>query len=127
MKALIITDGTESIQSIALLIKESLTDYQTDICTAEKFQGNEVLPANIFFIGCSEPSPSSFEFLEMMLSHINFASRKCGVFALNKKTGKYLLDMLKDSEAQTAEPLLITDITQIKKAEIKKWLKLIIK
>jgi len=127
MKALIITDGTESIQSIALLIKDSLTDYITDICTAENFKGNEVLPSDVFFIGCSEPSPASFNFIEMMFTHINFASRKCGVFSLNKKTSKYLLDILKDSEVIITEPLLVSDLKELKKADIKKWLKPIIK
>jgi len=125
MKALIITDGTESIQSIALLIKESLADYKTDIYTADNFLGNEILPADIFFIGCQEPSPASFEFLETMLSHINLASRKCGVFSINKKTGKYLLSILKDSEVYTSEPLIVSNLSEVKKADIKKWLKTI--
>jgi len=128
MKALIITDGTESIQSIALLIKESLAGVKskgkitTGICTAQNLKGNEILPADIFFLGCEEPSPSSFTLLEEILSHINLAPRKCGVFSVKAKTNKYLLSILKDSEADTKEPFLAEN-GNLKKSDIKKWLK----
>ena len=131
MKALIITDGTESTQSIALIIKESLNGtanakvkIKTTICTAENFQGNELLPADIFFIGCEKSSPSSFKWLEDFLAHINLASRKCGIFSVKAKTINYLKSILKDSEADTGEPLLAETV---KKSDVKKWVKQFIK
>ena len=106
MKAIIITDGTESIQSVALLIKETIAGYKTDIYPAQDFAGNELLAADLFFIGCEKASPVSFNFIEQMLSHINLASRKCGIFSVNEKSIKYLLKILKDSEANVGVPFL---------------------
>ena len=123
--ALIITDGSESIQSIAHLIKEAMPEYKVKICPAENFKGTDILPADIFFIGCEKASPSSFAYLEKMLLHINFASRKCGIFSVKEKTISYLKKILKDCDASAGEPL-VTDIT-IKKAALNKWIKGIVK
>ncbi|MDR2542609.1 MAG: hypothetical protein LBC80_04070 [Treponema sp.] len=121
MKALIITDGTKSIQSIALLIKKTL-DIKTTIYSAQDFIGNEILSADIFFIGCEKPVPSSFAFLEKMLLHINLAPRKCGLFSVNQKSIKYLEGIIKDCEAKSQETLIIEKDTD-SKAAVKKWLK----
>ena len=130
MKALIIYDGSESLQSLALNIKESLNSVssgiKTTICQAKDFKGNELLPADIFFIGCETPSPSSFSWLEDFFSHINLASRKCGIFSVKTKTINYLRALLKDSEVDVAEPLLAEN-GEVKKSDIKKWVKLITK
>ena len=122
MKALIITDGTEVIQSTALLIKESLNGYKTKLCKAENFEGTDLLPSDIFFIGCESPSPKSFAWLEELLSHINLPSRKCGIFSFKEKTIKYLHGILKPCEADITE-LLINENGKIKKADINKILK----
>jgi len=132
MKVLIITDGTETIQSIALNIQEALNAINSEkkttakICPAHEFHGKELLPSELFLIGCETPSPSSFAWLEEMLSHINLASRKCGVFSVNTKTVNYLRSILKDSEAEIAEPF-IAEKGAVKKADIKKWIKQITK
>ena len=125
MKALIITDGTESIESIALFIKESLKGYNTKICCAKDFCGTDILPADIFFIGCESPSPDSFEYLEELLSHINFASRKCGIFSIKNKTVKYLQGILKDCEAVVNAPLFVNidETKEINEKDIKNWVK----
>ena len=127
MKALIITDGTDSIQSIALLIKNTLTDCKSVICSAQDFTGTEILPTDIFFIGCENPSPKSFAFLEKMLSHINLAPRKCGVFSVNQKSVKYLQTIIKTCEATAIEPFLtqigLYQTSLVKKADLQKWLK----
>ena len=124
MKALIITDGTESIQSIALLIKDELfskkPDCQIKVCPAQNFEGSEILPVDIFFLGCEEPSPVSFNFLEQLLSHINLASRKCCVFSVNKKASDYLLNLVKDCEADTIAAFTSENAQA---ADIKNWLK----
>ena len=122
MKALIITDGSKSIQSIALLIKDTLSGYKTKICPAKDFVGNELLSSDLFFIGCEDTSPSSFAFLEQMLSHINLVSRKCGLFSNKEKTIKYLLSIVKDCEADTGETFLTSD-EKTSKTAVKKWLK----
>ena len=137
MNVLIITDGTELIQKAALAIKESLSSIsktakpKVKICCADTFKGDELLPADVFFLGCTQPSPPSFSWLQNMLSHINLASRKCGIFGLDKKTNTYLLSILKDSEAKTGESLLTQTLFdskgKIKSSEIKKWVKQIIK
>jgi hypothetical protein len=125
-KALIITDGTESINSLAQPIKTALDGFNVQICPADKFTGNDILPADIFFLGCEKPSPASFAYLEQMLSHINFASRKCGVFSTNQETLKYLSDILKDSEAALGETMLSTD-GEYQQADINKWIEGLLK
>jgi hypothetical protein len=119
-KALIITDGTQSIQSIAQSISQTLSGYNINLCPAEKFAGNDLLPADIFFIGCENPKPSSFAYLEELLLHINLSSRKCGIFSVNKKTLDYLGGILKDSEADLFEPLLSG--SAVSDVEIKDWI-----
>ena len=131
MKVLIITDGNEEIQSIAHLINKSLPDFKIKICSAEDFEGKEILPVDVFFIGCVLPSPSCFNFFELMLSHINLAPRKCGLFSINSESIKYLQSIVKDCEADIGTPLLTSKITnskgEIKEAELKKWLNSILK
>jgi len=122
MKAVIITDGTELIQSTALLIKESLNGYKVNICCAEGFEGTELLPSDVFFIGCESPSPKSFSWLEDLLSHINLASRKCGIFSAKVKSIKYLRTILKSCEADISE-LEIDENGKVKKSDIKKLFK----
>ena len=125
-KALIITDGTESINSLAEPIKNALAGFDVKIRKAEKFEGTDLLPADIFFIGCEKPSPSSFSYIEEMLSHINLASRKCGIFSVNQKALKYLGNILKDCEADLGETMLSTD-GGYQRSDIDKWVKGIIK
>jgi len=127
MKALIITDGTDVIHSIASLIKDNLSGFNTIVLSADKFDGTELLAADFFFIGCENPSPSSFNFLEEMLSHINLASRKCAVFSVKTKTIKYLRGIIKPSEAGAAEPFVSESFfdfnNKANETEITKWLK----
>jgi len=125
-KALIITDGTESINSLAEPIKNALAGFDVKIRKADKFEGTDLLPADIFFIGCEKSSPSSFSYIEEMLSHINLASRKCGIFSVNKKALKYLGNILKDCEADLGETMLSTD-GGYQQSDIDKWIKGIIK
>ena len=124
-KALIITDGSESIQSIAQIISGALKDFKVKICAAAEFEGVDLLSAEIFFIGCEKNSPSSFKYLEDMLSHINLASRKCGIFSVNEIPLKYLAKIIKDSEADAGEPLLAHN-GSVNQTAVNKWLKKII-
>jgi len=123
--ALIITDGTDSIKNITRLISGELNDTKVKTCSAQDFTGAELLPADVFFIGCENPSPSSFSYLEEMLNHINLASRKCGVFSVNLKTLKYLCNIVKDCEADLGAPLHVAS-KEIDKTKLKKWINSII-
>jgi len=137
-KTLIITDGSKAVQSIALLIKNALTDYNATvkissqklavrICSAENFEGTDLLPADIFFIGCETRSPKSFAYLEEMLSHINLASRKCGIFSTEEKNLNYLKSILKDCEVYTGTPLLFEHCkinnSETKNSAVNDWVK----
>jgi hypothetical protein len=124
-KVLIITDGTESIQSIAQLISDALKGFDVNICSAEKFNGTCLLAADTFFLGCKKPNPSSFSTLEKMLSHINLASRKCGIFTVEEKTIKYLCKIVNDSEADLGSPLLVKS-KKIPAPALNNWVKGII-
>jgi hypothetical protein len=121
-KAIIITDGSELIQAIALSIKDSLSSVKTKIISVEKFAGNDILPADIFILGCEKPNPASFAYLEDLLSHINLASRKCCIFSTSEKTIKYLKGIVKTCEADLAQPYL-TVKDKFKKSDVKSWLK----
>jgi hypothetical protein len=121
-KALIITDGTSSIDSIAKAVKNSLTGFSVKIRQAENFTGTDILPADIFFLGCENPPLPSFAYLEELLSHINLASRKCGIFSTNQKALKYLTNILKDSEADLGETMLSLD-GGYQQSDIDKWIK----
>jgi len=119
-KALIITDGTKTIRAAALYIKESLADYKVKICPAKKFTGTDLLAADIFFIGSKRAKPKSFAGLDEVLSHINLASRKCGIFSINEKALNYLRGILEACEANFKEPLLFQE-EEIKKSAVNKW------
>ena len=126
-KALIITDETASILLVSHLLEEELKGFTTTICSAEKFASTaeELLASDVFFIGCDEPKPASFEYLEEMLSHINLASRKCSVFSVKENTLKYLSGILKDSEARLTEPFLANG--NVNKTSVKDWVKKVLK
>ena len=106
-KALIITDGTDSIQSIASVITRSLKGFKVKVCSAAEFEGTDLLPVDTFFLGCEKANPSSFAYLEDMLSHINLVSRKCGIFSSEEKALKYLIKIVKDCEADLADVMLV--------------------
>ena len=121
-RGLVVTDGTESIQLIARSIANELSLFDVKTRTADEYKGTDLLPAEVFFIGCENPNPASFNYLSHMLSHINLAGRKCGIFSTNKKALKYLADLIKDSEAFVGKPLFITDAKN-HADNVKAWLK----
>jgi hypothetical protein len=125
-KVLIVTDGTEAIQQIARSIENVLIDYNTEICSGDVFAGTDLLPSEIFFLGCEKPHPSSFAYLAKMLSHINLAGRKCGIFSTDEKALNYLGGLVKDSEAGLGDPFLAAK-GELRQPALKKWLKGIVK
>ena len=111
---LIITDGSDKIIKTAEEIAKTLK--KAVVRDASVFAGTDLLPADVVFIGCGEPSPSSFSYLYEMLQHINLAGRKCGLFSTSKKALKYLCKMVKSSGIEVAaEPLLIENSMNIRK------------
>ena len=54
---LIITDGTEETAKMAAGIEAALKGNKVSIKSAVDFKGNDILPAEAFFLGCREAKP----------------------------------------------------------------------
>ena len=99
-KVLIITDDSVETAKIAAGIKAALSGSTVLVKNASGFRGNDILPADAFFLGCEKPMPDSFVYLADLLKHINLAGRPCGIFSPgSEKAVKYLAGLIKDSEA----------------------------
>ena len=97
---LILTDGSEGTVTMAAQIAAVLKGNKVSVKTASEFRGNDLLPADAFFLGCEKSGPDSFAYLADLLKHINLAGRPCGVFSPgSEKTARYLAALLRDSEA----------------------------
>ena len=117
---LIVTDDSDEITHIAAKIREALKGNKVVVKSALEFAGNDILPADVFFLGCQNPKPESFAYLEDLLKHINLAGRPCGIFSAgSEKTVKYLSSLVKDSEA-VLHPVALVDLHS-SGAQIKKW------
>jgi hypothetical protein len=120
---LIVTDGSEGAVKTAADIAAALKGNKVSVKSASEFQGNDILPAEAFFLGCEKPAPDSFAYLEDLLKHINLAGRPCGVFSpASEEAAKYLAGLVHDSEAALkAEPLL-SDFG----ADVKGWVQSVV-
>ena len=97
---LIITDDSLQTAKMAASIKTALKGNKVLVKTATEFQGSDILPAEVFFLGCEKPNTESFAYIEDLLRHINLAGRPCGVFSPGSaKAAKYLAGLVKDCEA----------------------------
>ena len=97
---LIVTDGTIRVKKMAEKIAIALEGNEIFMKEASSFAGNDILPAELIFLGCEEASPPSFDYLEELLQHINLANRPLGIFSPNSKDAiKYLSRIVMDSEA----------------------------
>jgi len=97
---LIVTDGVPGTEKMAADIAGALKGSKVLTKTAAEFAGNDILPADAFFLGCENAAPDSFAYLTDLLKHINLAGRPCGVFSSgSKKTTGYLAGLVKDCEA----------------------------
>ena len=101
---LILTDGsndtTEMAAGIAAEIAAAFKGSKVQVKTAAEFQGNDILPAEVFFLGCQAPKPDSFAYLADVLAHINLAQRPCGVFSpASQEAAAYLAALVRDSDA----------------------------
>jgi hypothetical protein len=107
---LIIIDGTEQVAKMADTIAAVLKGNVVTIKTVSDFAGTDILPVDLFFIGCETPEPASFEYLSDLLKHINLAGRSCGVFSPgSEKAAAYLSGLLKDSEAALCSQALFSN------------------
>ena len=98
-RVLIINDGTDSIVSISAKIKSALKGCDLLVKAACDFEGTDLLPAGVLFLGCENPSPKTFRYLKNLLNHINLAGRSCGVFTLSSEpSAKYLRNLVKDTD-----------------------------
>jgi hypothetical protein len=120
-RVLIITDEGKTVMAAALSMTNELTGYKTVICSGESFAGTDILPTDVFILGCEKPHPASFAYLAEMLAHVNLAGRKCGIFSTNEKAQKYLCNLVKDCDAAVGEPMLIPE-SAIIKPDVKEWL-----
>ena len=115
---LIITDGASETVKMADGIVTVLKGNKVSVKPGAEFKGNDILPAQAFFLGCEKPSPGSFAYLEDLLKHINLAGRPCGIFSPgSEKAVRYLKGLLKDCEAAMNPRALTADSVK----GIKKW------
>ena len=119
---LIVTDGSAETVKMAAEIKAVLKDSKVSSKAASEFAGNDILSADVFFLGCEKPRPDSFAYLGDLLQHMNLAGRSCGVFSSgSEKAASYLTGLFKDSEASLkAGPFTGSG------AGIKKWVQSVI-
>ena len=130
-KITIITDSAASTQylaeGIAAAIENgSFSSYSVSILHAEQFSGTDLLPAHAIFLGCEEPKPSSFFYIEELFEHINLAGRLCGIFSVNAKAIKYLSAIVSASETVVSSPLLAKNGTP-DAVTIQNWIQNILK
>jgi hypothetical protein len=105
----IITDSSVQIQEMAGNIADILgkiQGYSATIIPAEAFSAVNLLPASVFFVGCFEPEPHSFQYIETLFKHINLVGRSCGIFSFNPKGIKYLSALVNESETTLGKPFL---------------------
>jgi hypothetical protein len=120
---LVVTDGAASTIKVAEQIAAELTGSQVVIRSASEFAGTDILPAEVFFLGCEAPNPPSFACLEELLRHINLAGRRCGIFSpKSEKAAKYLAGLVKDCEATLGEVFVPPEGG----AGLKQWVKSIL-
>ena len=116
---LIVTDGSEETAKIAAGIAAELKGNNVSVKGAADFKGNDILPAEAFFLGCEKPEPETFAYIADLFKHINLAGRPCGVFSPgSEKAAKYLAGLIKDCDA-ALNPVHFTGAGE----DIGKWAK----
>jgi hypothetical protein len=120
----IIIDGavqtSELAGNIAALIGE-YQGYSATIVSADAFSAADLLPASVFFVGCGEPEPPSFLYIETLFKHINMAGRFCGVFSSSAKGIKYLSALVQTSETALGKPFMAKNGV-VDKEKLHNWL-----
>ena len=115
---LVVTDGADKLKKIANDIIGALKGYKVLIKDASSFEGTDLLPAEAFFFGCEKPLPSSFDYIEDLLQHINLAGRPLGVFSSNsEKAVEYLIQIAVDSDVALYPEPFFTENS----GDLQKW------
>ena len=112
---LIVTDGVTGTKKLAEKIAGELSGHQVTIKDAKDFEGTDLLPADLLFLGCEKPDHPSFAYLHELLQHINLAGRPCGIFSSGSSNAiKYLSKAVQDSEMILGkEPLYASGLENI--------------
>ena len=120
---LIITDESKGTMEMAAGIAAALEGNKVSVKPINEFKGNDILPADVFFLGCEKPNPDSFTYIKDLFLHINLAGRPCGVFSPgSKETTNYLALLVHDCEAAlNPAPLLSSE-----RQEIRDWSKSVV-
>ena len=105
---------------------DAFPGYSAALIPADDFTGTDILPVHAFFLGCGEPEPPSFYYIEELMYHINLAGRFCGVFSGNAKAVKYLSALVRPCEAAAGKPLYAKN-GLITSDEMLKWIQSILK
>jgi hypothetical protein len=108
----IIIDNAAQTRELAGNIAAVIGEYQgysAMVVSAEAFSATDIIPASVFFLGCGEPEPPSFQYLETLFKHINLAGRSCGIFSSCAKSIKYLSVLVGESETTLGKPFLAKD------------------
>jgi len=115
---LIITDNSNETAEMAAGIAAALEGHNVKVKAVSEFKGNDILPADAFFLGCVEPNPEPFSYLRDLFQHINLAGRSCGVFSPgSREAAEFLAALVHDSEAAINPKLLLASM----KEEIRSW------
>jgi hypothetical protein len=122
-KVLILTDGGESVRRMGERIAGELPGEQVALVDAGDLSGTDILPVEVFFLGCEAPHPPSFAYLEQVLLHINLAGRACGLFSPRSEEAlRYLAGLIVDAELiLKAEPFL-----EARTEDLARWVQVII-
>ena len=117
---LIITDESKKTAEMAAVIATALEGNEVSIKPINEFKGNDILPADVFFLGCEKPNPDSFAYIKDLFLHINLAGRPCGVFSPgSKESANYLALLVHDCEAALNPTPLLSSMGK----EISDWSK----
>jgi hypothetical protein len=112
---LILTDGAPGTEKMAADISGMLKGNRVVTKTISEFAGNDILPADAFFLGCENPAPESFAYITDLLKHINLAGRSCGVFSPGtRRTVGYLAGLVRDCEVALNPEFLTSTLPDVK-------------
>jgi hypothetical protein len=129
-KVLIIRDNTASTGKIAeniagVLNKRPFTRYAVSIIDAISFSATDLLPSQVFFIGCGEPDAFEKLYIKDLFLHINLAGRSCGIFSADPEAITYLSSVVRDSGV-TVKKTFLAMKNHTDSIKLKQWIQEVI-
>lgn len=120
---LIVNDGVSDLVQISRRIAAELSGMHVVVMEGADLSATDLLPADLYFFGCSEANPRGFSELQRVLKGINLAGRACALFTIaSKEAIGYLQDLVRDAELQVyPDPFLAS-----KKRSEKEWVETIL-